>query len=208
MAKDRRLPSPGAPSPAHPVSGAMKSSWFSAPSRGMPSTLVRTETQGIHGAHHIIIIEIAEAIGVKQDQAPLAQEAGFLEVLLELRHGLVGEERVIVGQRGDECRCDAPIVLGSVTGRAGSAVPGKRLVEENVLSLRHEIHLGARRQSRENRVQNNKQDNDYQCWLHVSSPGGSSRSFPAVSRLSITESGIRELKRMRSMIWRLGFPRL
>ena len=81
MAKDRRLPSPGAPSPAHPVSGSMKSSWFSAAFQGHALHAGADGTQGIHGAHHIIILEIDEAIGVDQDQAPLPQEVGFLEVL-------------------------------------------------------------------------------------------------------------------------------
>ena len=105
-------------------------------------------TQGIHRAHHKIILEIAETIRVHQDQAPFPHELGLFEVLPQLRHELVGEERVVVGQRGDECRCDAPVVLGAVTGNAGPAVAAERFVEEDILSLCHEICLGACGQTR------------------------------------------------------------
>src|SRR5206468_6030403 len=81
-------------------------------------------------AHGEPVRDIAEAVGILEDQAELAHQPRVLEVLLEGRGELGDEERVVLRQRGDEHRVDREVVLFAVAAAARPAVAVEGLGEE------------------------------------------------------------------------------
>jgi len=94
-----------------------------------------------HPAQGEDVLEIGEPVEILDDQPELAHQPRILEILRQIRITLGDEQRIVVRQRGDECRIDGEVVLLAVTGTTGPAVTVESLVEEKLAAAIDELLL-------------------------------------------------------------------
>src|SRR5437667_12399084 len=92
--------------------------------------------------HDELLLEVIKPVEVFQNESELPHQSGIFKVLLQVRVEFGDKQGIVRRQRRDECRIDAEVRLGSMTGPAGSAIAIEGFIEENVLPLGDEITRG------------------------------------------------------------------
>ena len=89
--------------------------------------------------HGEFIRQVTKAIQIFQYQAEFSHQPGIFEIGFQRGIEFGHEQRVVLRQRSDEGRVDGEIVLGRMTGAAGAAIAGKRLIEEDLPAFFDEL---------------------------------------------------------------------
>src|SRR5882672_11453709 len=94
-----------------------------------------------YATHDKLLFQVGEAVQIFQDQPELTHQSWILEILFEVRIEFGHEQRVVRRKRGNERGIESQIILGRMTGPAGSAIALEGFVEENLSSLCDKILL-------------------------------------------------------------------
>ena len=91
-----------------------------------------------NAAHGELVRQVAKPVQVFEDEPKASHEHRILEVLAQLRNRLRNEERIVIGQRGDEGAVERKVVLRRMARPAGAAVAVEGFVEKEIAPARHE----------------------------------------------------------------------
>ncbi len=92
-------------------------------------------------SHDKLVFQVGETVKVFQDQPELAHQSRILEILFKIRIEFSHEQRVVRRKRGDKRGIERQIILGRMTGAAGSAIALEGFVEEDLSPLGDKILL-------------------------------------------------------------------